>query len=168
MKKSIFPSSNKSGNDRLRDAFASHDDSLIDDIADADVFADIATELYRLRKAAGIRQKDLAEQLCVQQSNISRYETPGYTGYTVKMLLRYVRKLHGKLNISITPPTSDYYAYVTIVPVGSQVQPGVEFLNTDGSVVKKDVRITSELKHTVSITNATHGATQYGTFTTIQ
>lgn len=166
MKKSIFQSSSKSGNARLRDAFKSSDD-LAGDISDADILADIATQLYRLRKTAGIRQKDLAAELKVQQSNISRYETPGYTGYTIKMLLRYVRKLNGKLNISISPPTSDYCAYVTIVPVSNEVKP-LDFVNNDGSITTKDVRITSELKHTVSITNAESGVTQYGQFKAIQ
>ena len=166
MKKSTFQSSNKSGNARLKDAFKSSSD-LAGDIADADILADIATQLYRLRKTAGIRQKDLAAELKVQQSNISRYETPGYTGYTIKMLLRYVRKLNGKLNISISPPTSDYYAYVTIVPVRTEVQP-LDFLNDDGSITTKDIQITSELKHTVSITNAVNGVTQYGQFKTIK
>lgn len=166
MKKSTSQVSNKSGNARLKAVFKSNAD-FIDEIADADIFADIATTLYRLRKNAGIRQKDLAAALDVQQSNISRYETPGYTGYTIKMLLRYVRKLNGKLNISISPPTSDYYAYVTIVPVRDSGPKPVKFVNKDGSLTAKDVRIKTELTHTISFTNA-KGVTSYGQFKSIE
>lgn len=159
MKKSTFQSSSNSGNARLRDIFKSKRD-LADDIADADVFAEIATQLYRLRKSAGIRQKDLAAELEVQQSNISRYETPGYNGYTVKMLLRYVRKLHGKLNISISPPTADCYTHAVLYPIGSGVS-SFDALNLDGSTTTKNVELTFELKQTITITNATSGVTQY-------
>ncbi len=164
MKKSTFQSSNKSGNDRLREIFKYSTD-LVDDIADADLFAGIATELYRLRKAAGLRQKDLAKELKVQQSNISRYETPGYTGYTVKMLLKYVRKLNGKLNISISPPTADTYIHSVLLLDETR---RFEFMNGDGSTTTKAVRVTSEVKHTFSITNISKGFTQYGRFKPIK
>ncbi len=162
MKKSISQTSSKSGNARLKEAFQSSAD-FIDEIADADVFADIATCLYRLRKNANIRQKDLAEALHVQQSNISRYETPGYTGYTIKMLLRYVRKLNGKLNISISPPSSNYTVHIT-APLWDSGMRDVEFVNEDGSHTTKSVRMKTEIKHTISFTNTTkelhNGTTQ--------
>lgn len=159
MRQSTFQSSSKSGNARLKAAFQSHSD-FIDEIADADVFADIATNLYRLRKSAGIRQKDLAEGLCVQQSNISRYESPGYTGYTIKMLLRYVRKLNGKLKISIEPPTADVYAHMSFLvnDTGPRLVP---FVEDDGTVTQKHVQLKTTINHEITITN-TKGVTGHG------
>lgn len=166
MKKATFQASTSSGNARLNAALKLNKD-LVNELADADVFADIATELYRLRKNAGIRQKDLAKELQVQQSNISRYESPGYSGYTIKMLLKYVRKLNGKLNVSISPPTSDYSVFVSIMPIQTQIGTG-HFVKDDGTVTTKKIRYTTELKHTLSITNANEGATQYGQFKSLQ
>lgn len=165
MKQSTFQISTKSGNARLKAALKS-DEDFIDKISDADVFADIAINLHRLRKTAGIRQKDLAGALCVQQSNISRYESPGYTGYTIKMLLKYVRKLNGKLNVSIEPPTADIYMHMSF-PMGDTGPRPITFINRDGSYATKHARIITEVKQTLSITNA-KGATHYGQAKSIQ
>lgn len=85
------------------------DPELLGEIIDARICNDIASKLYQLRKAKGITQDHLAELLGVKQSNISRWESPGYQGYKVKVLSKIVRTLDGRLSVKIEPLTT--YSY---------------------------------------------------------
>jgi transcriptional regulator with XRE-family HTH domain len=71
------------------------------ELADAQLCNDIAFKLYQARKSSGLTQKDLAAILGVKQSNISRWETPGYQGYKVRMLSKVFRTLGVSMQISI-------------------------------------------------------------------
>lgn len=103
MKKSIsnhYSSSKGSFNDRLRKILSDTPDIAIR-VSDASLFTDIALRLHSLRKKRGLLQKDLAKCLGIQQSNVSKYETPGYDGYTLKLLRRYLRELDADLDVKI-------------------------------------------------------------------
>lgn len=93
---------------RLRSLMASDHDAL-GELYDARVCNNISLELYNLRKRSGLTQKELAEKLDVKQSNISRWEKPGYQGYKVKMLSKLARVLGGQLFISIQPVVNVQY-----------------------------------------------------------
>lgn len=108
MKKQISRFSNSISNQRLRQAFL-EDPELVGELIDAAICNGIASDLYGLRKQAGITQGELADLLGIKQSNISRWETPGYQGYKVKMISKIVRSLGGRLSIKIRPLTT--YSY---------------------------------------------------------
>ncbi len=108
MKKQISRFSNSVSNQRLRQAFL-EDPELVGELIDAAICNGIASDLYGLRKQAGITQAELASILGIKQSNISRWETPGYQGYKVKMLSKIVRSLGGRISIKIRPLTT--YSY---------------------------------------------------------
>jgi len=92
----------------LRSLLASDSDA-IGQLYDAKICNNISIDLYNLRKQSGLTQKELAEKLKVKQSNISRWEKPGYQGYKVKMLSRIARVLGGQLFISINPVVNFQY-----------------------------------------------------------
>ncbi|MBH1980847.1 helix-turn-helix transcriptional regulator, partial [Candidatus Saccharibacteria bacterium] len=66
---------------------------------------DIAFDLCTMRKDVGLTQKQLAEILGVKQSNISRWERPGYNGYKVSILSKLARVLGGRLELSLKRST---------------------------------------------------------------
>lgn len=107
MTQSTSHNSMSDGNKRLRELMQSRP-VLIDEVADARVCNDVAYQLYSLRQRSGLTQKELAEKLDVKQSNISRWEKPGYQGYKVKILSKLARKMGGSLHISLTPPLNNY------------------------------------------------------------
>lgn len=112
MNKSLSKTSEPAFNSRalsLRSLISKSDDAS-GLLYDAKITNDIAICLYELRKQSGYTQKELAEKMNVKQSNISRWEKPGYQGYKVKMLSKLVRKLGGKLQINIEQEIN--YMYV--------------------------------------------------------
>jgi len=70
-------------------------------IEDAQLSVDISMQIAKLRQEKGCSQKELAELAGIQQSNISRLESPGYQGYTLKVLSKVVRALGGRLKVEI-------------------------------------------------------------------
>jgi transcriptional regulator with XRE-family HTH domain len=90
---------------------------LIGELIDATVCNSVAAKLYNLRKDAGVTQGELAETLGIKQSNISRWETPGYQGYKVKMLSKIVRTLGGRLSINIMPRNTYSYSLEFSMPI---------------------------------------------------
>jgi transcriptional regulator with XRE-family HTH domain len=91
------------------------DKNLNESIQDARLCNDIAIDLYTLRVQAGLTQKELAEKLGVKQSNISRWEQPGYQGYKVKGLSKIVRMLGGKLELKISKPAGSLCMYINYI-----------------------------------------------------
>jgi transcriptional regulator with XRE-family HTH domain len=87
----------------------SQDADAMGQLYDARICNDIAIQLYKLRKDSGLTQKDLAYKLQIKQSNVSRWEKPGYQGYKVKMLSKLSRALGGRLYIGIYPHNSYTY-----------------------------------------------------------
>jgi transcriptional regulator with XRE-family HTH domain len=103
MKKSLSKTSeivfSESAN-KLRDLLIKTEDA-VGLLFDAKLTNNIAIDLYQLRKKRNITQKQLAEIMQVKQSNISRWEKPGYQGYKVKALSKLVRSLGGYLEVNI-------------------------------------------------------------------
>jgi transcriptional regulator with XRE-family HTH domain len=64
-------------------------------------YIDLAMRLYELRKKAGLSQRRLAELLGTSQANIARWETPGYTNYTLKSLEKLARFFGVTLQIDL-------------------------------------------------------------------
>lgn len=93
---------NTINNKKLREAFLA-DPSLLGAVRDAEICNRVAFDLYQLRRISGHTQESIAELMGVKQSNISRWETPGYQGYKIKGLSKLVRLLGGRMRISITP-----------------------------------------------------------------
>jgi transcriptional regulator with XRE-family HTH domain len=77
------------------------DPDLRAEVEDAQLFIDISMQLYKLRNDKNIKQQELAILAKIPQSNISRLESPGYQGYTLKVLSKVVRALDAKLRIEI-------------------------------------------------------------------
>lgn len=102
MKKQISRNSSTPSNMKLRSLIMG-DPELLGELVDAAICNDIAHDLYNLRRYRGLTQAQLAEKLNVKQSNISRWETPGYQGYKVKVLSKIARALRGRLSIRIAP-----------------------------------------------------------------
>jgi transcriptional regulator with XRE-family HTH domain len=100
---------------------------------DARICNDISIDLYNLRRKSGLTQKELAEKLGVKQSNISRWEKPGYQGYKVKMLSKVARLLGSQLFISVQPVMNIQYFKESFE---MQHETSVTKVNTDGSMTK--------------------------------
>ena len=63
----------------------------------------IAEQIYELRTAAGLSQKDLARLVGTTQSVISRLEDADYDGHSLAMLERIAHALHHRLCIHFVP-----------------------------------------------------------------
>jgi transcriptional regulator with XRE-family HTH domain len=61
--------------------------------------ADIAQQVYDLRLAAKLTQKELAEKVNTQQSVISRIEDADYDGHSLTMLKRIAAALNVRLKV---------------------------------------------------------------------
>lgn len=113
MNKSLSKKSSEVLNSRaakLRELLGKNEDAL-GELRDARICNDIAIDLYNLRKSSGITQKELAGKLGVKQSNISRWENPGYQGYKVKILSKLVRAIGGEFQIVIAPLVNVSYIH---------------------------------------------------------
>jgi len=64
---------------------------------------DIATQIYDIRKQAGLSQKQLANLVGTTQSVISRLEDADYSGHSLQMLNRIAGVLHYKVEIHLVP-----------------------------------------------------------------
>jgi ribosome-binding protein aMBF1 (putative translation factor) len=63
----------------------------------------IAEQIYALRIAAGLSQKDLARRVGTTQSVISRLEDADYDGHSLNMLARIANALGHKVCIHFIP-----------------------------------------------------------------
>jgi ribosome-binding protein aMBF1 (putative translation factor) len=63
----------------------------------------IAEQIYELRTAAGLNQKDLARRIGTTQSVISRLEDADYDGHSLTMLERIAHALGHRLCIHFVP-----------------------------------------------------------------
>jgi ribosome-binding protein aMBF1 (putative translation factor) len=59
--------------------------------------AQVGREIYRLRKSAGLSQKELAKLVGTTESVISRLEDADYTGHSMNMLRRIAAALHKRV-----------------------------------------------------------------------
>jgi len=65
--------------------------------------AKIAQQIYDLRQAAGLTQKQLAERIDTQPSVISRLEDADYDGHSLTMLKRIAEALDQRLEVRMVP-----------------------------------------------------------------
>src|SRR5438874_13693904 len=64
---------------------------------------DVALQLTALREQAGLSQAELARKLKTTQQQISRLESPGYEGHSLRMLRRVAKALRARLRIVLEP-----------------------------------------------------------------
>ena len=72
-------------------------------LADARLNAQIAQEIYALRRRAGLTQKQLGKLVGTTDSVISRLEDADYAGHSLKMLQRISAALNQRLEIHFVP-----------------------------------------------------------------
>ncbi|HXM17892.1 MAG TPA: helix-turn-helix domain-containing protein [Candidatus Tumulicola sp.] len=73
------------------------------DVQVATTFNSVGRLLIGLRIAAGITQRELAEALGVDESQVSRDERNEYHGITVNRVDQIIDKLRGKIEIKVEP-----------------------------------------------------------------
>ena len=62
----------------------------------------LGEEIARLRHESHMTQAELAKKVRTSRTAIARYESGGYTRYSVATLERIARAFHKKLNISFS------------------------------------------------------------------
>ena len=72
-------------------------------LADAELNARIAQEIYALRTRARLTQKQLADMVGTTHSVISRLEDAEYSGHSLKMLQRISAALNLRLEVHFVP-----------------------------------------------------------------
>jgi len=70
---------------------------------EAGVSAEIARQIYALRKQAGLTQRQLADLVGTQHSVISRLEDDDYEGHSLSMLRRIASALGQRIVITFVP-----------------------------------------------------------------
>ena len=64
---------------------------------------DVALQITALRQQAGLSQKGLAKLLKTSQQQVSRLESPGYEGHSLKTLRRVAEVLHANVRVVFEP-----------------------------------------------------------------
>ena len=72
-------------------------------VDEATLNAQVATSIYRARKAAGITQTELAERIGTTQSVVSQLENSDYEGHSLSMLRRIASALHMRVEMKLVP-----------------------------------------------------------------
>ena len=84
---------------------------------------DVALQIAALREQAGLSQKDLARRLKTSQQQISRLESPGYEGHSLRMLRRLAKVLHARVRVVLEPQTTGRADALAEDPVPYRVRP---------------------------------------------
>lgn len=69
----------------------------------AGLHARIAAQIQHARTEAGLSRKELAERVGTRQSQIARFEDPGYRGHSLDMLKRIADSLGKQLSVLFHP-----------------------------------------------------------------
>ncbi len=72
-------------------------------LAEAEATAEVARQIYTLRKEAGLTQRQLAELVGTQHTVISRLEDDDYQGHSLSMLRRIAAALGKRVEIRFRP-----------------------------------------------------------------
>lgn len=73
--------------------------ALAEAVEAEDFSADIATQVYELRREAKLTQQQLAEKIGTTQSVISRIEDADYGGHSLDLLKRIAKALNRKMRV---------------------------------------------------------------------
>lgn len=73
------------------------------ELEDARASAEVAREIFALRTAAGLTQRELAELVGTSHSVISRLEDDDYQGHSLAMLRRIAAALGRRVEIRFVP-----------------------------------------------------------------
>lgn len=68
-----------------------------------DPFLEVAHQLLRFRKRAGLTQAQLAERMGTTQQHVARIESLDYHGYTLTTLMKAAEALDRRLRVSFLP-----------------------------------------------------------------
>ena len=90
----------KSALEYLKDRYIGNDKKKLAALEQEFVNAEVARQIYDLRKRHGLNQAQLAKLIDTTQSVISRLEDADYGGHTVRMLARIAAALGEELNVS--------------------------------------------------------------------
>jgi len=72
-------------------------------LAQERIHAKVARQIYELRTAAGLTQRELAERIGTTQSAISRLEDADYEGHSLSMVRRIAEALGATVDVEIDP-----------------------------------------------------------------
>ncbi len=73
------------------------------ELEEARANADVAIQIYELRRQAGLTQRELAERVGTSHSVISRLEDDDYQGHSLAMLRRIATALGKRVEIRFLP-----------------------------------------------------------------
>lgn len=65
--------------------------------------AEVAAQIYQIRKAAGLSQRELAKRVGTSASVICRLENADYEGHSLAMLRRIAKTLNKRVKITFEP-----------------------------------------------------------------
>ena len=88
---------------RILNDVTGNDEELQQMIADETVNAEVARLIYKVRKAAGLTQTELAELIGSKQPVIARLEDADYEGHSLTMLQRIAISLNQRIEINFVP-----------------------------------------------------------------
>lgn len=88
---------------RILNDVTGNDEELQQMIADETVNAEVARLIYKVRKAAGLTQTELAELIGSKQPVIARLEDADYEGHSLTMLQRIAIALNQRVEINFVP-----------------------------------------------------------------
>lgn len=71
-------------------------------LAEQRIYAKVARQIYELRTAAGLTQKELADRLGTTQSAISRLEDADSEGHSLSMLRRIAEALGATVDVIVS------------------------------------------------------------------
>ena len=88
---------------RILNDVTGNDEELQQMIANETVNAEVARLIYKVRKAAGLTQTELAELIGSKQPVIARLEDADYEGHSLTMLQRIAIALNQRIEINFVP-----------------------------------------------------------------
>lgn len=89
--------------DYLYDRYVGDDPQRQAEFREASAGAEVARQIYALRKEAGLTQRKLAELVGTQHSVICRLEDDDYEGHSLSMLRRIATALGKRIEIRFVP-----------------------------------------------------------------
>lgn len=91
---------------RMLESWIGDDSTLQETLAEERSNAAVARQIYQLRTARGLTQKQLAELIGTQQPVIARLEAADYQGHSLAMLHRIGAALGCRVAVLFVPPSA--------------------------------------------------------------